>query len=84
MTRATTTIPFSTIKFIDNIPRLSDLTERLTQKLREIRMELNQREPARITAAKAQSRYDRLCCTKPVRDSPCESSAITGGDEQTD
>lgn len=27
---------------------------------------------------------DGLCCTKPVRDSPCESSAITGGDEQTD
>ncbi|MDO6587442.1 nitrilase-related carbon-nitrogen hydrolase, partial [Salipiger sp. 1_MG-2023] len=25
--------------------------------------------------------YSGLCCTKPVRDSPCESSAITGGDE---
>ncbi len=26
----------------------------------------------------------RLCFTKPMKDSPCESSAITGGDEQTD
>ena len=40
MTRATTTIPFSKIRFIDKAPRLSDLTERLTQKLRQIRKEL--------------------------------------------
>lgn len=40
MTRATTTIPFSNIRFIDNAPGLSDLTERLTQKLRQIRKEL--------------------------------------------
>lgn len=60
MTRATTTIPFSTIKFIDNIPRLSDLTERLTQKLREIRMELNHRELQRVADGKAQSIYDLI------------------------
>ena len=55
MTRATTTIPFSNIKFIDKIPRLSDLTERLTQKLREIRMELNRRESYRMAEGKAQN-----------------------------
>ncbi|GAA4227501.1 hypothetical protein GGQ68_004363 [Sagittula marina] len=60
MTRATTTIPFSTIKFIDNIPRLSDLTEQLTQKLREIRMEINQREPGIMTAGRTQSIYDLI------------------------
>lgn len=60
MTLATTTIPFSTIKFIDNIPRLSDLTERLTQKLREIRMDLNHREPQRLADGKAQSIYDLI------------------------
>ncbi|SNR48408.1 AAA family ATPase [Puniceibacterium sediminis] len=67
MTRATSTIPFSTIKFIDNIPRLSDLTERLTQKLREIRMELNQREPDRMTAGRAQSRYDLITDVDTIR-----------------
>jgi hypothetical protein len=36
MTRATTTIPFSTIRFINKFPRLSDLTERVTHKLRQI------------------------------------------------
>ena len=60
MTRATTTIPFSTIKFIDNIPRLSDLTERLTEKLREIRMDLNNRDPQRLADGKAQSIYDLI------------------------
>lgn len=49
MTRAISTMPFSAMKFIDNIPRLSDLTERLTHELRQIRMELNRREPARMT-----------------------------------
>jgi hypothetical protein len=67
MTRATTTIPFSTIKFIDNIPRLSDLAERLTQKLREIRMELNQSEPDRMSAGGAQSRYDLITDVDTIR-----------------
>jgi hypothetical protein len=48
MTRATTTIPFSKIRFIDKVPRLSDLTERLTQKLWQIRIELNRHEPHRM------------------------------------
>lgn len=67
MTRATTTIPFSTIKFIDNIPRLSDLTERLTQKLREIRMELNRREPARTTAGTAHGFHDLITDADTIR-----------------
>lgn len=57
MTRATTTIPFSNIKFIDKIPRLSDLTERLTYKLRQIRMELNSREPHRMADGTPQSSH---------------------------
>jgi hypothetical protein len=57
MTRATTTIPFSTIKFVDKIPRLSDLTEQLTHKLRQIRMELNSREPHRMADGAPQSSH---------------------------
>lgn len=67
MTRATTTIPFSTLKFIDNIPRLSDLTKRLTQKLREIRMELNRREPARMTAGTAHGFHDLITDADTIR-----------------
>ncbi len=57
MTGATTTIPFSALKFIDHIPRPSLLQERFTKKLREIRMDLNSREPDRVKG-NTQSFYD--------------------------
>lgn len=57
MIRATATIPFSNIRIIDKIPRLSDLTERLTHKLRQIRMELNSREPHRMANGTPQSSH---------------------------
>ena len=60
MTRATTTIPFSTLKFIDDIPRLPELQTRLTQKLREIRMQMNQRDPDRMVAETTQSFIDLI------------------------
>ena len=37
MTRSTITIPFSEIKYIDDVPRLSKIEERLTETLRKIR-----------------------------------------------
>ncbi|SEN78449.1 hypothetical protein SAMN04488003_1362 [Loktanella fryxellensis] len=43
MTRSTTTIPFSEIKFLDDIPRLAKLEERLTDALRKIRTSKRQR-----------------------------------------
>ena len=52
--------PVQHYQVIDNIPRLPDLTERLTQKLREIRMELNHREPHRMADGKTQSIYDLI------------------------
>ncbi|MBQ2262471.1 MAG: hypothetical protein II336_14005 [Loktanella sp.] len=55
MTRAKTTIPFSKIKFIDDILRASDLQERLTQKLRGIRMERDRCGPDEVAAEKAQN-----------------------------
>ena len=38
MTRSQTTIPFSEIRFLDDIPRLSKVEERLTDTLRKIRL----------------------------------------------
>ena len=38
MTRETSTNPFSEIRFLDDIPRISKLEERLTDTLRKIRM----------------------------------------------
>ncbi|SEP66508.1 ATPase family associated with various cellular activities (AAA) [Loktanella sp. DSM 29012] len=43
MTLSTTTIPFSDIKFIDDVPRLSKIEERLTDALRKIRTSKKQR-----------------------------------------
>ncbi len=60
MTRATTTIPFTTLKFIDDIPRLPELQTRLTQRLREIRMQINQRDPDLMVAETTQSLFDLI------------------------
>lgn len=60
MTRATTKIPFSTIRFIDNIPRLYDMQKRLAQKLLEIRERLYQREPDKMITKKMQTSDDAI------------------------
>ena len=78
MTRATTTIPFSTIKFIDKIPRLSDLTERLTHKLRQIRLELNRRDPHRMADGTPQSSHALITNAAKVRNNTLRATRYYG------
>ncbi|WP_417526240.1 AAA family ATPase [Marinovum sp.] len=50
MTGATTKIPFCAARPLDDIPLRSELQNRFTQKLREIRMELNHRKSEGLNA----------------------------------
>ena len=60
MPRATTKIPFSTIRFNNDIPRLSDLQERLTRRLRELRKEPDNLEAERMSATMTPRSYPQI------------------------
>ena len=60
MTRVTTKIPFSAIRFINDIPRLPDLQERLAQKLCGLRIEPDNPEAVRMNVAMTPRSYPEI------------------------